>query len=206
MITLAFFFLLRPGEYTGTHNDDTPFRLADVQLFIGPRRLDLLTASDADLEAAQGVSLTFTTQKNGVRGEVVHHGLSGHPILCPVRAMTRRVQHLRAHNAPTHTILAWLIFKRGFGHHPPPGSLEKRRHVALSSPPGSTRNARFRSPHVDRWRLHLSSQPSHCTHLRSCSLTFTSFHFISIPFPPSTPFHLLSWPLEALAVWLDSIE
>jgi hypothetical protein len=36
MITIAFFFLLRPGEYTGTTSDDTPFRLQDVHLYIGP--------------------------------------------------------------------------------------------------------------------------------------------------------------------------
>ena len=34
MIIIAFFFLLRPGEYTGATNDDTPFRIQDVQLFI----------------------------------------------------------------------------------------------------------------------------------------------------------------------------
>ena len=36
MIIIAFFFLLRPGDYTD--NDDNPFRLEDVQLFIGPQR------------------------------------------------------------------------------------------------------------------------------------------------------------------------
>ena len=66
MIIVAFFFLLQPGEYTGSNNDDTPFRLADVTLTIGGRHLLLNTASIADLNAATGVSLTFTTQKNGV--------------------------------------------------------------------------------------------------------------------------------------------
>ena len=35
MIALAFFLLLRPGEYTGTKSDTTTFRMQDVQLFIG---------------------------------------------------------------------------------------------------------------------------------------------------------------------------
>ena len=30
MIIIAFFFLLRPGEYTGTKSDSSPFRLSDV--------------------------------------------------------------------------------------------------------------------------------------------------------------------------------
>ena len=47
MIIIAFFFLHRPGEYTD--NDINPFRLEDVQLFIGPKRLNLLVATDAQL-------------------------------------------------------------------------------------------------------------------------------------------------------------
>jgi hypothetical protein len=48
MIAIAFFFLIRPGEYTGTTADDTPFRLEDVALHIRDRRLDVLTASTAE--------------------------------------------------------------------------------------------------------------------------------------------------------------
>ena len=102
MIILAFFFLLRPGEYTGSNNDDTPFRLADVTLTSDNVHLDLFTSAPADLLAATGVSLTFTTQKNGVRGEVLHHGRSGHPQLCPVLAVARRVLHLRQHLSLIH--------------------------------------------------------------------------------------------------------
>ena len=35
MIIIAFFYLLRPGEYTDSASDTTPFTLADVQLFVG---------------------------------------------------------------------------------------------------------------------------------------------------------------------------
>ena len=35
MICIAFFFLLRPGEYTGTTNDDAAFCLNDVCLHLG---------------------------------------------------------------------------------------------------------------------------------------------------------------------------
>ena len=106
MIIIAFFFLLRPGEYTNSESDTTPFTLTDVQLFVGGRRLNLLTSTDAELHAATFASLTFTTQKNGVRGEVIGLGLSGDPFLCCVKACARRVVHLRAHNAPATTPLA----------------------------------------------------------------------------------------------------
>jgi hypothetical protein len=106
MACTAFFFLLRPGEYTSTPSDTKPFHLCDVQLFIGMARLDLLSASDADLNAATFTSYTFTNQKNGVRGEVIGLGRSGSPLACPVLATVRRILHLRAHNASPNTPLA----------------------------------------------------------------------------------------------------
>jgi hypothetical protein len=106
MACTAFFFLLRPGEYTSTPSDTRPFHLCDVQLFVGLARLDLFTATDGDLNASTFTSYTFTTQKNGVRGEVIGLGRSGSPLACPVLATVRRVLHLRAHNAAPDTPLA----------------------------------------------------------------------------------------------------
>jgi hypothetical protein len=40
MTVIAFYYLLRPGEYTGTTTDDAAFRLQDLQLFIGDRFVD----------------------------------------------------------------------------------------------------------------------------------------------------------------------
>ncbi|KAL7454161.1 hypothetical protein ACHAWC_006751, partial [Mediolabrus comicus] len=109
MITLAFFFLLRPGEYVDTNSDSTPFTLADVSLYLGDTYLDLTSATDQQLLTATRVTLTFTTQKNGVRGEVIGLCSSGDPLLCPVRAAARRIIYLRNHNAPPGTPLARLF-------------------------------------------------------------------------------------------------
>jgi hypothetical protein len=106
MITLAFFFLLRPGEYTGTASDTTPFTLQDVQCWIGQQRLFATNIPLDDLPRVTFVALTFTTQKNGVRGEVIGLGRSGNPVLCPVVALTRRIAHLRTYRAPASTPLA----------------------------------------------------------------------------------------------------
>ena len=108
MIIVAFFFLLRPGEYTDTSSTDTtPFTFQDVQLHIGDRRLDLRLASDVELlHAATSVSLTFTTQKNGIPNEVIRLGRTGDPFLCPVMAIARRIIHLRRANAPPTTPLS----------------------------------------------------------------------------------------------------
>ncbi len=104
MIIIAFFYLLRPGEYTD--NDKTPFRIADVQLFIGDTRINIMTAPVKQVQQARFASLTFTTQKNGVRGEVIGLARSGDPYLCPVLATIRRVLYLRQHLAPSDTPLA----------------------------------------------------------------------------------------------------
>jgi hypothetical protein len=106
MIAIAFFFLLRPGEYTGSKSESAPFCLADVQLFQGPVLLNLETASDTALLSATFASLTFTTQKNGVRGEVIGLAHSGNPQFSPTICIARRVIHLRRHNAPPETPLA----------------------------------------------------------------------------------------------------
>jgi hypothetical protein len=96
---LAFFWLLRPGEYCSS-SDSHPFRLRDVQLFIGNARLDPLTCALADLARVTFVTLTFTTQKNGVRGEIIGHARSGHLYACPVVSVISRVRYLRQHGAP----------------------------------------------------------------------------------------------------------
>ena len=105
-IIIAFFFLLCPWEYTGTKSDSLPFQLSDVTFSIGRTVFDTSTANDDDLAAATFVILTFTTQKNGVRGEEIGHGATGDPLLCPKEALRRRVIHLRQHDAPANTPLA----------------------------------------------------------------------------------------------------
>ena len=73
MIIIAFFLVLRPGEYTD--NNDNPIRLEDVQLFIGQNRLNLLSATDAQLLQTRFASPTFTDQKNG---SLAMHDLETH--------------------------------------------------------------------------------------------------------------------------------
>jgi hypothetical protein len=106
MICLAFFFHLRPGEYTGTKAESHPFTLQDIQLFQGPVRLNCATATDSVLLASTFGSLTFGDQKNGVRGEVIGLAHSGDLFFSPTISLTRRVIHLRSHNAPPTTPLA----------------------------------------------------------------------------------------------------
>jgi hypothetical protein len=132
MIIIAFFFLLCPGEYTNSPSDTTPFTLlGDVQLFIGPTRIDLDTASDNQIRMAQSASLTFTTQKNGVPNEVVKLGRSGDPYCCPTLAIIRRVLHLRSNNAPPHTPLARVFLASGTTASVKPADITSLLHSAV---------------------------------------------------------------------------
>ena len=135
MACLAFFFLLRPGEYTSSPSDTTPFTSFDVQLFVGHLRLDLLTSTDADLCRATFATLEFTNQKNGVRGEVIGLGRSGSPFLCPVKIIATRVIHLRTHAAPPATPLS-RYFSNGRWHNTTPSDISAilRQAVRLLGP------------------------------------------------------------------------
>ena len=109
MICLAFFFLLRPGEYTGTVTSSQPSQLQDVRFFLGNLALSTFTDAPQHLLTATFVTLEFTTQKNGVRGEVIGLGRSGDPSFCPVLAAARRVIHLRQSAAPPTQPLASFL-------------------------------------------------------------------------------------------------
>jgi hypothetical protein len=95
MICIAFFFLLRPCEYTGTTSGDTPFHLEDVSAYVRDRKLDLFLCSETEFDAATLVSYTFITQKNGTREEKIVQGRSGNALCCPVRSTVRRIKHHR---------------------------------------------------------------------------------------------------------------
>jgi hypothetical protein len=99
---MAFFFLLRPGEYckSGPDTRSHPFRLQDVTFSIGEANYNAATAPLDRILQADYVALYFTTQKNGVRGEAIGHGASGHATACPLRIIGRRVLYLRSFVTP----------------------------------------------------------------------------------------------------------
>jgi hypothetical protein len=105
MMWLAFFFLLCPGEYTMPAEDSHPFRLCDVRFWLHSAPVDVATCPPLTLLSCTFVSFTFSTQKNGIRGESIGHGHTQSPTACPVRAAARRVLYLRSINAPPTSFL-----------------------------------------------------------------------------------------------------
>ena len=84
--------------------------MQDVRLWIDQQPLDYRTATDDEFNAVDFVGLEFTTQKNGTKGEVIGHGRSSDPFICPVAAVVRRLRYLRSLNAPSNTFLCAFQF------------------------------------------------------------------------------------------------
>jgi hypothetical protein len=57
------------------------------------------------LDRATFACLEFTTQKNGIRGELIGLGRSGNSAFCPVQAIINHIRHLRTFNAHPSTPL-----------------------------------------------------------------------------------------------------
>jgi hypothetical protein len=89
MIFVAFFSLLRPGDYTGTLFDDAAFKIEGVSLYVQGHKLDFAIASGAEIKASTSVSYTFTTHKNNNRNDKVVQGFRGDPWCFPVKAAVR---------------------------------------------------------------------------------------------------------------------
>lgn len=104
---VAFFWLLRPAEYTLSKDADRSqaFRLQDVVITVDDRVYNATDPSlnDANVTAVSSAALTFTDQKNGVRGEQVAQRATSDALICPAKALFRLTQHLRDHNSPPDT-------------------------------------------------------------------------------------------------------
>jgi hypothetical protein len=108
LLWLAFFFLLRPGEYLQPSSTSHPFRICDIRLWCNSEHINVLSCALPQLMSATFVSLTLDTQKNDCLGEPMGHGRSGHPIACPVLAVARRLIYLRRHSTTDATPLCSL--------------------------------------------------------------------------------------------------
>ena len=72
MLLLGFFFLLWPGEYAYTaYPDASPFRFCDVHILVHNCQLNLLHCTPDDFDNVNFIDLEFTSQKNGMRGELI---------------------------------------------------------------------------------------------------------------------------------------
>jgi len=125
LLIIGFFFLLRPGEHTYAKENNHPFRLQDVSFDTPESTLNAAVIPAALLQEASKVHLNFTTQKNGVPNEAISHGDTPDPLLSPVKAVRRRVLHLRAAGAPPDTPLFTVYLPGGRTQRVTPAALTK---------------------------------------------------------------------------------
>ena len=106
---VAFYWLLRPAEYTPSTGQgrSQAFRFCDVVFTVGDvvRLATHPSLNDVHESSVTSAALTFTDQKNGVRGEQVAQRANSDKLMCPVKALFRLTQHLRDHHAPATTPL-----------------------------------------------------------------------------------------------------
>ena len=122
---IGFYYLLRIGEYTTKtrrkkKTRTRQFRAKDVTFFKRNVRGDMIAmskqASDSELMMADAATLRISNQKNGHAGACVHHSaIPGNSGICPIRALARRVIHIRLHTRSDNAFLCsyWDDVGRG---------------------------------------------------------------------------------------------
>jgi hypothetical protein len=100
MATIAFYYLLRVGEYTGhtkkAKRRTKQFRACDITFFDRHDNIIPNHAPLTELLTATTAVMRITNQKNGTRGSRISHTCSGTKA-CPVKALVRRVHYIMNH-------------------------------------------------------------------------------------------------------------
>jgi len=108
LTVIAYYYLLRIGEYTTKtrrkkKTRTRQFRAKDVTFFKLNEhgRLEPLPkwARDSEILAADAATLRISNQKNGHAGACVHHSaIYDQELACPIKALARRIIHIRKHS------------------------------------------------------------------------------------------------------------
>jgi hypothetical protein len=110
LIVMAFYFLLRVGEYTLPPGHRTTrtvqFRVCDIRFWQGQTLLPP-TSDAAILAAASSVTLIIDNQKNGQRGDVIHQE-AVNADFCPVRSTAAIVSAIMAQGMPLTTPISFV--------------------------------------------------------------------------------------------------
>ena len=101
LIIVAYFWLLRPSEYVEGSGDtrSEAFEFKDIELCIDGRYYLAPRAPLNDervILRLEYVQLTFSDQKNAIKGEKIGHKANNHPTLCPAKALGRIARRLKS--------------------------------------------------------------------------------------------------------------
>lgn len=110
LCVIAFFYLLRPGEFTKSQAElGQPFTLGHIQFHLADQRLveahQLHPLHDTTTAVGPlAATVDFVDQKNSHKGDKLTHRATSHPCLCPVKALYRRCSDLNKHFANMATL------------------------------------------------------------------------------------------------------
>ena len=111
---IGFFFLLRPGEHCYDKENNHPFRLQDVSFQSVNGTTNAATISTDDLmRSLHWCTLNSQTKKMETKVRHISHGDTAEALVSPLKAVRRRVQHLRLHKAPPNTPLHTVYLEDG---------------------------------------------------------------------------------------------
>ena len=99
MIMIGLFFLCCPGKHIVAF-DNKAFKLLNIQFYLGDKLVP--TQSSLLLSMSDFLTLTFVTQKNGVKGKCSGHRQPNSASLSPILAVAHQVAHLNHHKAKPH--------------------------------------------------------------------------------------------------------
>ena len=111
--TIGFCYMLHPGEYTYSHKNNHPFRMANVSFQAGLAAVNATLITTQQLDASKKAHMEFTDQKNGEKGEAITHGDNPEPIIFPFKVLHCHIEHLRQHRAPPSTLLYTIYTPTG---------------------------------------------------------------------------------------------
>jgi hypothetical protein len=118
-VLIVFYYLLRIGEYTvkGTRNESKQtqqFKVDDVTFFkwdqFGNLRQLPRQANKEQIMTADSATLKLDNQKNSWHGICIHHESNGDSVFDPIRALGRRVLHIRDHAPGDGSVFLSAVF------------------------------------------------------------------------------------------------
>jgi hypothetical protein len=107
LTNIAFYYLLRVGEYTKPRNTKTntiPFRVRDITFRTADGRLIPSNQPLETLLTAAEATIRMPNQKNGVKGQCIHQECTG-TSYSPVKSLARRVHHILSHHGTFDTAI-----------------------------------------------------------------------------------------------------
>ena len=118
---IAFYFLLRPGEYTysppSERKQTIPFRHCDVYLWEGNKLLDPTLPLHVLYNRCTGARLQIANQKSGRKAQrISHSAIPAHTkaaLSCPIWALIRQLKHIQLYTQDTSLQLGTYFDTRG---------------------------------------------------------------------------------------------